>query len=146
MSQENVDVARQAIDAYNRRDLEAMRVVNDPGVELDWSASRGWVAGVYRGTDNVMAFFADYMDAFQEILIEPADFIDAGASVVVPNLSRSRGRDGIEVLARSTFVFTLRDRKVVRLRLYQETEEALRAVGLAGESGPWQQSGPWQGS
>ncbi len=140
MSQENVDIVRHAIDAYNRRDLEAMRAVNDPRVELDWSASRGWVAGVYRGRDKVMAFFADYMEAFQEILIEPADFIDAGASVVVPNVSRSRGRDGIEVLARSAFVFTLRDRKVVRLRLYQDTEEALRAVRLAGESRPWQGS------
>src|SRR5271169_3544941 len=104
MSQENVDIVRQSIDAYNRRDIDGIRAFNHQDIVLDWSASRGWVAGVYRGTDAVIAFFEDYFDAFEEILIEPAGFIDAGASVVVPNLSRSRGRDGIEVLARSTFV------------------------------------------
>jgi len=32
MSQENVDVVRRAISAYNRRDLEALKEVNDPDV------------------------------------------------------------------------------------------------------------------
>jgi ketosteroid isomerase-like protein len=140
MSQENVDIVRQSIDAYNRRDIDGIRAVNHSDIVLDWSASRGWLAGVYRGRDAVIAFFEDYFDAFEEILIEPADFIDAGASVVVPNVSRSRGRDGIEVLARATFVYTLRDRKIIRVRLYQEIEDALRSVGLSGESEPWQGS------
>ena len=140
MSQENVDIARQSIDAYNRRDVDGIRAVNHQDVELDWSASRGWVAGVYRGRDAVIAFFEEYLDAFEEILIEAADFIDAGAAVVVPNVSRSRGRDGIEVLARATFVYTIRDRKIIRLRLFQEIEDALRSVGLGGASEPWRGS------
>ena len=64
------------------------------------------------------------------IVIEPDRFIETGESVVVPNVSHQRGRDGIEVTARSTFVFTLRDRKVTRVRLYQETGDALKSVGL----------------
>jgi ketosteroid isomerase-like protein len=130
MSQQNVAVAQLCIDAYNRRDLEALRVLSDPDTELDWSASRGVEAGVYEGIDAVLRLYSAYFDAFEEIIIEPDRFIDAGESVVVPNLSRSRGREGIEVLARSTLVITFRSRKVTRICLYQATEQALEAVGL----------------
>ena len=132
MSQANVEIAKQAIDAYDRRDLDALRMLNDPNVEVDWSASRGVEAGVYRGIDAALRFYQGYFDAFEEIHIEPDCFVDAGESVVVPNRSRSRGREGIEVFARSAFVFTFRDGRVIRVCLYQEREQALEAVGLAG--------------
>jgi hypothetical protein len=41
MSQENVDLARRCIDAYNRRDIDAMRTLDAPDLELDFSASPG---------------------------------------------------------------------------------------------------------
>jgi ketosteroid isomerase-like protein len=131
MSQENVDVVQQALDAYTRRDVEALRALGDPDMELDWSASRGWLAGVYRGIDEALRFYADYFEAFEEIVIEPDRFIEAGDSVVVPNVARQRGRDGIEVSARSTLVFTVRSRRITHICLYQETEQALEAVGLS---------------
>jgi len=46
-------------------------------------------------------------------------------------VSHQRGRDGIEVSARSTLVFTLENHRLVRICLYQETEEALEALGMA---------------
>jgi len=61
---------------------------------------------------------------------EPERFIDAGESVVVPNMVHIRGRDGIEVSARSAIVFTFRSHRITRMCLYQETEQALKAVGL----------------
>jgi uncharacterized protein len=130
MSQENVQVVKQALDAYSRRDVEALRATADPNMELDWSASRSWLAGVYRGIDDALRFYAGYFEAFDEIVIEPDRFIEAGDSVVVPNVAHQRGRDGIEVSARSTLVFTVRSRKLTRICLYQETKEALQAVGL----------------
>jgi ketosteroid isomerase-like protein len=130
VSQENVEVVRQSLDAYARRDVEAMRALGDPDIELDWSASRGWLAGVYRGFEETMRFYSGYFEAFEEIVIEATSYIPVGDSVVVPNVSHQRGRDGIEVTARSAFVFTLHDRKITRIRLYQETDEALKAVGL----------------
>ena len=45
-------------------------------------------------------------------------------------LSVAGGRDGIEVLAESTLVYTVRNRKIARICLDQETDEALKAVGL----------------
>jgi ketosteroid isomerase-like protein len=65
-------------------------------------------------------------------VFEPQRFIESGESVVVPNVARQRGRDGIEVSAASTLVFALRDGKVVGICLDQATEQALEAVGLRG--------------
>jgi ketosteroid isomerase-like protein len=131
MSQENVDIAQRALDAYTRRDVEALRALAHADLELDWSASRGWLAAVYRGIDEALRFYAGYFEAFQEIVIKPDRFVEAGDSVVVPNVAHQRGRDGIEVSARSTLVFTITNRRIVRICLYQETEQALKAVGLA---------------
>jgi hypothetical protein len=50
--------------------------------------------------------------------------------MIVSNLARQRGRDGIEVTARSALLFTVRDARITRICLYQELDEALKAVGL----------------
>ena len=130
MSQENVELVRRAIAAYNQRDFEAMRALNHPDVELDWSASRGLEAGVYRGWEEVMRFYKNFLGTFEEVVIEPGRFIESGDSVVVPNTAQVRGRDGIETLARSAFVFEVRGGRLARIRLYQETREALEAAAL----------------
>jgi ketosteroid isomerase-like protein len=86
-------------------------------------------AGVYNGMDAALPLFQAYFDTFEETVFEPDCFIDAGESVVVPNVSRSRGREGIEVFARSAIVFTFRRGRVIRICLYQDKEQALKAVG-----------------
>ena len=130
MSEENVEIVRRAIIAYNRRDFEAIRSLNQPDVELDWSASRGLVAGVYRGLDEVIRFYEDFFATFEDVYLEPEGFIEAGDSVVVPNSAQIRGRGGIEIVARSTLVFEVRGGLIARIRLYQEAREALEAAGL----------------
>jgi ketosteroid isomerase-like protein len=130
MPQENIDVARRAIAAYNARDLDAIRALNHADVEVDWSESRGLEAGVYQGLEQVIRFFESFLDMFEKVEIKPERFIESGGCIVVPNSAQLRGRDGIETLARSTLVFEVRDGRIARLRLYQETHEALEATGL----------------
>ena len=134
MSQEKVEVVRRAIAAYNRRDFEAMGALNHPDVEVDWSASRGLQAGVYQGWEAVMRFYQNFLETFQEVAIEPDRLIESGDSVVVPNSARVRGRDGIETVARSALVFEVRGGRLARICLYQETHQALEAVGLSEEA------------
>ena len=130
MSQENVEVVRQALDAYGRRDVEALRRLNSPDLELDWTASRGWLAGLYCGIEEALRFYTEYYEVFESSRVEADCYMPVGDSVVVPNVVYQRGRDGIEVTARSTFVFSLRDGRIVRICLCQDTSEALAAVGL----------------
>jgi ketosteroid isomerase-like protein len=130
MSQETVDLVRRAIGAYNRRDLEAIRALNDPEMHLDWSASRGLEAGNYHGREATIGFYRNFFETFERVVIEPERFIESGDSVVVPNTARLQGRDGVETVARSALLFEIRSGRIVRVRLYQETREALEALGL----------------
>jgi hypothetical protein len=41
-----------------------------------------------------------------------------------------RGREGIAVTAKSTFVWTVENGQITRFRMFQERAEALEAVGL----------------
>ncbi len=132
MSEENVAIVRRALDAYARRDVDTLRMISDPDLELDWSASRSWLSGVYRGIEEALQFYADYFEAFEAIVLEADSYTPVGDSVIVPNVAHQSGRDGIEVTARSTLVFTLREHRITRICLYQGTDEALKAVGLGG--------------
>ena len=134
LSRKNIEVVQGHIEAYVRRDAQEMRRLSSADLELDWSASKGWLADVYRGVDEVMRFYADYYAHFAEILIETESYTSTGDYVVVPNIAYQRGRGGIEVTARSTFVFTVEDGMITRICLYQETPEALKAVGLAEDT------------
>ena len=56
---------------------------------------------------------------------------EAGSEVVVWNTAHMRGREGIEVSARTALVFTVENGQVTCLRLFDEQDEALEAVGLS---------------
>ena len=129
-SRENIELVREHVEAYVRRDVEAMRRLSSANLELDWSASKGWLADVYQGIEEVMRFYADYYAHFDEILIETESYTSTGDYVVVPNIAYQRGREGIEVTAQSTLVFTVCEARITRICLYQETPEALDAVGV----------------
>ena len=75
MSQENVEIVKQSLEAFARRDIGAMRALNDPDLELDWSRSVGWFAGVYRGSDAALRFYQGFYQAFEMDIIEPLSLI-----------------------------------------------------------------------
>jgi ketosteroid isomerase-like protein len=137
VSQENVEIARQAHEAFNRPDLgvfdlDALYRLADPDLVLDWSRSNGLEAGIYRGEAATRRFWNTFFEAFERVVVEPLEFIEHGESVVVPHHLHAWGRDGVEVDAHSTVVFTIRDGRIIELRLYRQTAEALEAAGLAG--------------
>jgi ketosteroid isomerase-like protein len=70
------------------------------------------------------------------VRIEPHEFIEVGDHVVVPWTTQAKGRDGIELTARPTVVWTIRNRAIERVSLYQEREDALEVVGVASQKVP----------
>jgi ketosteroid isomerase-like protein len=135
MSQQNVKIARQVHEAFNRPDvgvfdLDALYRLADPGLVVDWSRSEGLEAGVYRGEAATRRFWNTFFEAFDRVVVEPLEFIGHGDAVVVPHHFRAWGRQGVEVDAHSSVVLTVRDGRVIELRLYRDKAEALRAVGL----------------
>jgi len=132
MSQENVEIVRAAIDAFNRGDLDAVLQDAAPNFELDWSRAMSPLSGVYR-LEQVRRFLEEFTEYWESIRNEPHEFIEAGDLVVVPMTGHARGRDGIEVTASPTIVWTIRDGAIERVSMYQEKEDALEALGLSGQ-------------
>jgi ketosteroid isomerase-like protein len=130
MSQENVEVVRRWVDAWNRCDQKAWLTLHHPDVEVDWSRSRGPLKGFYHGRAALQSFWNDYWSVFEAAQFEAHDFIDGGSEVVVPNTTHVRGRQGIETVARSNFVYTVEHGQITRFRMFQEPAEALEAAGL----------------
>jgi ketosteroid isomerase-like protein len=131
MSAENVEIVRRAFTALNRRDLDGVMRDTDAEVEVDWSRSRGVEAGIYHGYEACRSFWSTFLEVFDPMIVSPEEFIECGEHVVVPNRARMWGRDGIEVEARYVAVATLRNGRILTWGLYQERDEALKAVGMA---------------
>jgi ketosteroid isomerase-like protein len=130
MSQENVEVVRSHIEAWNRRDLTMLSVLWRSDGEIDWSRARGPLKGVYRGQDERESFWNEFWSTFEEVEVELSDFRQTGPYVVASNTAHLRGRDGVEVTARVTSVFTVENGLITRHRMFQERAEALEAAGL----------------
>ena len=132
MSQENLEIVRRALEAFNRGDFEAALRDVAPDGAFDWSHSRGPDAGVYAGHDAIRRFWTNMTDPFDRSTFEPGEFTPCGEHVVVSIRGRMTGRGGIEVEVKTAAVATVRGGKLVRWTMYQDEAEALEAVGLEG--------------
>ena len=131
MSEENVGTVQRHVEAWNRRDPKAWLASFHHDAEIDWSRSRGPLKGVYRGHGEHEVFWGEFWSTFEDVQLEMHGFTEAGSEIVIPNTAHMRGRQGIEVIARSTLVFTVENGQITRLRLFQERAEALEAAGLS---------------
>ena len=131
MSQENVEIVLRSIEVWNRRDLRAWLALFSSDAEIDWSRSRGPHKGVYRGHGEIEAFWDVWWSTFEDVQLETTHgFVEAGSEVVYSQTTHIRGREGIEVSARSTFLFTVEGGLITRFRMFDERAEALKAAGL----------------
>ena len=129
MSQENVEIVRTAIGAFNEGEFDRVLAGFAPEVEVDLSRAIGPIRGVYT-LDQTRRVIDELAGTWHSYRIEPVEFIEADEHVVVPWTYHVVGRDGIEVQARSTWAFTIRSGAITRVCMYQERQEALDAAGL----------------
>jgi ketosteroid isomerase-like protein len=131
MSRENVEIVRRSTDAFNRGDLDGIVENWAPNAVVDWSNSR-FEAGVYRGHGEIRAFAQRFLGTWDEVRVEFVDLLEVEEGLLImENVTYLRGRDGIEVQARSAWLITIRDGEQTSLTLYQTRQEALEAAGLS---------------
>ena len=128
MSRENVELVRRGFASANAGDWESFFRDAAPNSEYDLSRGRAG-EGVYRG-EEAQRRLIDFVESWQSFRTEPHEFIEVGEHVIVSTTEHFVGREGIEVQARDTWTFTIRDGMIVRGCLYQDKQEALKAVGL----------------
>ena len=133
MSRENVELVRNAFQAFNSRDVDGFLEGAEPDLVTDWSRAVGPERGIFRGREQAARFVRSWWDAFDESAIIVDELIDAGDHVVAVFHGRQRGRgSGAVVEGRgSALVWSFREGRVVAATLYQQRYEALEAVGLA---------------
>lgn len=125
-------MVRRSTDAYNRRDLDGMLETWAQDAVLDWSNAHGFDAGIYRGHGEIRAYTEAFIATWDEVRLEIVDGpieVEEGL-LVTENVAYLRGRDGIEVQARSAWLHTFRNGEQTSLTLYQTKQEALDAAGL----------------
>ena len=131
MSEENVEIVRQAWEASVRRDNDAALALYDPEVEIDMTASGQPGGGVYRGLDGVRRWHRDWLSVFGEFSSEVEEWIDAGEHVIAMTRWHGSGkRSGVPAQVLQAHVWTVREGKLRRLRVYGSRAEGVKAAGL----------------
>jgi hypothetical protein len=131
MSQENVDLYYQAIDAFNRRDLVAYIALQDPDVEF--TPYEVWVQGgePYRGHAGVRRWWEESFAVFPDLRAEIYEVRDLGDRMYVHGRLRGQGAGSGAGIERTLWqALEYRNKKVVWWCVFESKAEALEAAGL----------------
>jgi ketosteroid isomerase-like protein len=125
MSQENMEIVKRAMDAFNQSNplvgagdpLPWLREFCDPHLELDLSR-RGIDPEIYHGYEGFMRLGKQDHDAWQEARFEVEEIIDAGDSVVLFTHNTGLAKSGIKLGVRVGQVLTLSGGKIARWQYF----------------------------
>ena len=132
MSQENVERTLLALDAWNRRDVEATVALWDP--EGVWyPAIEGVTEGrsAYRGHAGVRQYFEDLAEYSKKSRAEFPEVHDLGDQVLGLGHLSMRFTSGVELDQEVALLHTWRNGKCVEARTWLGHAEALEAAGLS---------------
>ena len=124
------EIATRSYRAFARDDLDA--VLADMHPEIEWHQAQGLPhGGLYQGLDEVRRNVFDPLDRdwWQEFVVEPEEFLESGAQVVV--LGRYRGvakGTGRALDVPFVHVWTFRDGLAVRFRQFLDTAGWVEAL------------------
>jgi ketosteroid isomerase-like protein len=130
MSQENVEVMRTAMEAFNRRDGERFDALLTEDAEI--VPVRAALEGtVYRGADAGAQYCAAVEKSWEDLGWEIEEMRDGGEWVLAVGRIRGQGRDsGAGIDSRAGWVAHLRDGLIARFQTYADRADALEAAGL----------------
>jgi ketosteroid isomerase-like protein len=128
MSEENVEIVRRAVEAFNARDRDRLLSLMDPEIEF----RSAFEQKIYRGRDELVQYREDVAAVLEEFQSEDNRFLDAGRDRVV-HLYRLGGRgagSGINVSRDVGAIWQLRNGRLLKGHVYLNQRQALEAAGL----------------
>jgi ketosteroid isomerase-like protein len=134
MSQENVEIVRRGLDAFNAGDTE--RFVNhwDPECEFFSVTGSQMSAAPYRGHEGIRRYEEETAETWTELQLDAERIQQGKEDDVVVAVGRLRGAgrgSGILVEQRIGLVYELRGGRIRYCRAYPDPEDALEAAGLS---------------
>jgi ketosteroid isomerase-like protein len=135
MSQENVEIVLQGIEAFNRRDVDAFVALVSPDVE--WEDSVFWSehARIHTGEAELREWFNRVVvEPWESLHFEVEEITEAGDDrVFFGALLTTRGKgSGVETQVRGWSVMWITNGMVTRRQVFLDRAEALEAAGLSG--------------
>jgi ketosteroid isomerase-like protein len=129
MSEQNLVLARNAVAAFNRRDVPALVEMTTP--DFQWVTWTGTVEPtVYDGAEGLATYFQD-ADVWEVLDLDAREFRDLGDRVLVVGMFHARGGgSGAEIRAPYYSAFFVSEGKLARVLSFRTEDEALDAVGL----------------
>jgi len=131
MSQENLDKAREFIEAYNARDFE--RATENFDRDIDWVLPPDQAFDSAKGIPGVLRFFEGIDETMGELQLMPQEYVDEGDLVATRLRHRGRGRgSGAEIDTELYHqVATFRDGVIVRMEYVPTWDAALELLDSA---------------
>jgi ketosteroid isomerase-like protein len=126
-----------AVEAYNRRDLDAVVIGYQP--DLEYYPYREFVEAAlaepcYHGPSGYRAYISTTYEVWgADVRLEPTELIDLGDRIVLlADMPMRAQASGVPLAQTYAGVSTLKDGRVIRQRDFLDHAEALEAVGLRG--------------
>ena len=127
------DLIRRAYAAFAERDVETLIELSDPEVEV--STVTGLLAGrsePYRGYEGLAEYIDDISGQWKRLELQPQHFLPVGSDrVLVFGRVRAWHQRGF-LDSENAWLWTLRDEKVLSVRVYADPGDARRAFADAG--------------
>jgi ketosteroid isomerase-like protein len=134
MSQENVEIARRMLDAWNRQDIEGILALTDPEAEYI-NAPTAVEPGTRRGHDEIVAVFRKQWEILSDAVQEIDRFHDRGDEIItVGRVSRTMPGSYARITNPLLMSWKFRDGKLIRLEQLgagPDFPDALKSAGLS---------------
>jgi ketosteroid isomerase-like protein len=129
MSRQNVELAHRCVDAFNRRDLDALLALMDDDVE--GAPPLASIEGHYHGLAGIRRWWESLFSGLPDFTIEVVEVRDPGDLTVAVLRNRAHGAAShTPVEQRLWLVGEWRDGKVIWWQTFRTEAEALDAVRL----------------
>ena len=123
------EVLRRTYEALARRDFTALSELADPDFEMDLT-ERVLNPATYRGAEGLLRFLGEIDELWASMDIDVERVIERGDEVLAVLLVTLTGRgSGVEMESRIAQWWTLRDGKLLRMKLYGDAEAAVAEFG-----------------
>jgi ketosteroid isomerase-like protein len=132
MSQQNVEIVRKAVEAWNQRDADLWLTYAAPEIEWIPAGPAAVERAVYRGYTEVASGIESVWQTWEEFHFEEAQVGDLDESVLWLGRVKMRGSAShIELDQEFALRFVFRAGKVVTLQAFLAWRDARNAAGLA---------------